>query len=231
MGRVWFVVGFLAVAPFLSVSASAQRRVARPREGLLILQGTQQGPEVFIDEERLGTMPIDPIALLPGDHTVRVTQPGYTDFTDVVTIESDRTVTMDVELLAVAGILDLETNPPGAHVFIDEHFMGESPLTADLNEGAHQLRLRLSGYAEIERSIVSAAGVTERLVLSLEALPEPEQHAGTPWYEEPVTWIAVGSGVVAITVGAVLAAVLTQPSSSAIDGYCMGTCVRLQEGR
>ena len=217
----------------LSTPAEAQRRRGRgraPAEGTLVVQGSQPGAEVFVDEQPVGTTPLEPLSLAPGSHTLRVRLPGYTEHTDVFRIEPGQPTEVTVDLIALSEVLSVVTEPPGAHVYVDGNFMGESPVEFDLLEGTHSLRVTSRGYEEVIREIEARAGRREEVSLELVALPEGELESGphvTQWYEEPVTWIAVGGGAVAIAVVIAVVAVVTSSSSTTqLDQFCAPGCIR-----
>lgn len=221
----------------IATSASAQRRRHTPEPtptpvastGTLVVTVVQEGAEVYVDEQLVGTSPVAPQTLAPGSHTVRVRMPGFSEYSDVVTVEPGGLADMPVELFALSEALSITTTPPGAHVFVDGNFAGETPVEVDLVDGAHSVRVTLHGYEEVVREVTAESGRREELALTMEAIPE-DQLRGNEWYEEPVTWIAVGGGVVAAVVIVVVAVVVTQGNGgSELDAFCgqPGGCVRV----
>jgi hypothetical protein len=154
------------------VDAQRRRRGRAPAEGTLVVQGTQPGAEVLVDDQLVGTTPLDPVTLAPGSHTLRVRLPGYTEYTDVVSIASGRPTEVAVDLFPLSQVLAVTTEPPGAHVYVDGNFMGESPVEFDLLEGTHSLRVTSRGFEEAIREVEARAGSREEINLQLVALPE-----------------------------------------------------------
>ncbi len=226
---------FCLLAP-ASVQAQRRRHTPEPppaaplsTTGTLTVTVVQEGAEVYIDEQLTGTSPIAPQTLTPGSHTVRIRLPGYSEYSDVITIERGAVMEVPVELFALAEALSITTTPAGAHVFVDGNFAGETPLDVDLADGHHSVRITLHGYEEVVRELDAESGRRDRLdvpmtELSADALRGPE------WYEEPITWIAVGGGVAAAVVIVVVVAVLTTSSGpSQIEEFCAApiSCVRV----
>ncbi len=218
-----------------TAEAQRRRRVEEPppppaaTTGTLTVTVVQEGAEVYVDEQLVGTSPIAPQTLQPGTHTVRVRMPGYSEYSDVITVERGGLADMPVELFALSEALSITTTPPGAHVFVDGNFAGETPVDVDLVDGTHSVRVTLHGYEEVVREVVAESGRREELALEMTALPE-DQLRGPEWYEEPVTWIAVGGGVVAAVVIVIVVVVATQGSgASQLDAFCgmPGGCVRV----
>jgi hypothetical protein len=236
MRLAWLAIGLcLLLASTSTAEAQRRRRTPDPAPapvastGTLVVTVVQEGAEVYVDEQLVGTSPVAPQTLEPGSHTVRVRMPGYSEYSDVVTVERGGMADMPVELFALSEALSITTTPPGAHVFVDGNFAGETPVEIDLVDGAHSVRVTLHGYEEIVREVTAESGRREELALTMEAIPE-DQLRGAEWYEEPVTWIAVGGGVVAAVVIIVVVVVATQGSGgSQIDAFCgeAGGCVRV----
>ncbi len=231
-------VSLVLGASLCASGAEAQRRHRPPVEtapqpvattGTLTVTVVQEGAEVFVDEQLVGTSPVAPQMLPPGSHTVRVRMPGFGEYSDVITVERGADAEMPVELFALSEAVTITTTPPGAHVFVDGNFSGETPVEIDLVDGAHSIRVTLHGYEEIVREVTAESGHHEDIALTMTALPE-DQLRGPEWYEEPVTWIAVGGGVVAAVVIIIVVVFATQGSGgSAADAFCgqPGGCVRV----
>lgn len=229
-----FGVGLALFTVFLMLitagSAEAQRRRRRDREATpatpsgpatIVLIGESPGAEVLIDEAVIGTLPLDgPLTVEPGTHTLRIRRPGYTEYTEVITLAAEESYDVFVDLMALSQVLEVETNPDGAHVFVDEIFLGDTPTEIELLDGSHFLRVSLPGFEEVTRELTAVAGAHERLSFELVAIPLDD---GEQWYESPITWIAVGGGLVAIAVIAVVIAVVVGESEgSQADRFCAG---------
>jgi hypothetical protein len=225
---------FLAVA----TNAEAQRR-RRPEPpppaapvvttGTLVVTVMQEGAEVYVDEQLIGTSPVAPQTLNAGSHTVRVRMPGFSEYSDVITVEAGGVADMPVELFALSEALSITSTPEGAHVFIDGNFMGQTPVEVDLVDGVHSIRVTLHGYEEVVREVTAQSGHHDEIALTMTAIPE-DQLRSPEWYEEPVTWIAIGGGVVAAVAIIVVVVLTTQGGGgSPTDAFCAqaGGCVRV----
>lgn len=219
----------------LVISLFADRAEAQRgrRPGRLSIQTMVAGAEVLVDEESVGTTPIEePISLPAGEHTVRVRRPGFTEFSEVVQIRPGETTEVMVDIMALAMVLTVRSTPEEARVFVDGTFRGTTPIELELVEGEHSVRLTHPTHREMVREVTAVAGQTQALDLTLEAIPESELRAAqtTEWYEEPIVWISVGGGAVALAVVIVLIAVFA-PGGSQINDYCGGEegngCIRV----
>lgn len=230
------LVGLLALCAFLvsvlgASTAEAQRRRRRREEepavpaattpATIVLIGEAPGAEVLIDEHVVGTLPLgEALSVEPGTHTLRIRRPGFTEYTEVVTLGPGESYDVFVDLMALSQVLEVESTPPGAHVFVDETFLGDTPAEIELLDGSHRLRVSLPGFEEITRDITAVAGARETLTFELVAIPLDD---GEQWYESPWTWVGIGGGLVAIAVIAiVIAVVVTDNEASQTDRFCAG---------
>jgi len=68
--------------------------------------------------------------------------------------------------------------------------------------------------------ITARAGETDLVRVELEPIPEELLNPPDPeWYEEPLTWILVGVGALAVAAGIVVIAVVAGQSSP-FDSFC-----------
>ena len=51
------------------------------------------------------------------------------------------------------GITEITFDPDGAEIFLDDKFVGTSPATLRLSEGAHSLIIKYPHHADWQRSI------------------------------------------------------------------------------
>lgn len=232
---VGFSVALGAVLLISAADADAQRRRRRRRAqrqspGTLVIQSQMEGAEVLVDEETVGFTPLDPVSLSAGSHTIRVRRPGYTEFTDVIDVEPGQRIELPIDLMALAMVLTVRSDPDEARVFVDGTFRGNTPIELELIEGEHSIRVTAPRYHEQLRTITAAAGQIDAIDVELEPLPEDLLTARTPeWYEEPVTWIAVGAGALAVAIIIVVTAVvLSEPDRHQIVcGADLSECHRV----
>lgn len=128
------------------------------------------GATVFIDDEAVGSTPLT-AEVLRGEREFRLQAAGYADL--VRTLEVAAGETMDLgtlPLLPAAGLLNLESHPPGANVTVSGEYRGQTPLTVELSPGtAHRIQLSRPGYRRFSRSLALEAGEESSLTATLEA--------------------------------------------------------------
>lgn len=195
----------------------------------LELTSSTDGAEVDIDGEKVGTIPLaGPLPLKPGEHTIKVTKPGFAPYIDVVKIDRRKPTQLSVDLVPVAGVLDVKANVEAARVYIDGKFAGEAPLTVEMPVGARAIQVSKGGYKDFFQNVASVAGQDVNLDVKLEELPvginpyKPPPPPPPKWYEKWWVW-TVG----AIGVGVVVTAVVV-PSYYAtrdpVGDFCKPTC-------
>jgi hypothetical protein len=69
------------------------------------------------------------------------------------------------EVAPVVGTLRIESDVPGAQVFIDRQFVGTAPVTAEnVKPGTHQLNVSAEGFEGVARTIDVEAGASDLMV-------------------------------------------------------------------
>ena len=204
----------LLAATGLGGVASAQRGAgaasASARAGVLEVQSTTDGAEVFIDGERIGTIPLAaPLTTLtPGEHTIKVVKPGFAPYIDVFKIDRKKPSRVDVELVPVAGVLKLKANVEAARVYVDGKFVGEAPITTEVGVGARAVQVSKGGFKDFFQNVSAVAGQEVNLDVQLEELPvginpyKPPPPPPPKWFEKWWVWTAgaVGVGIVVTAV-------------------------------
>ncbi|MCA9582133.1 MAG: PEGA domain-containing protein [Myxococcales bacterium] len=227
MPRSWIlgVVGLVVL--WAAAPADAQRR-----KGTVTIEGAETGADVFVDGDHVGQVPIDPIPLVPGAHTIRVAKPGFTEYTEVVRVRGGRSNTVNVDMMAVSMLLTIRSVPEGAQVFVDGAFSGQAPIELELVEGKHSVLLKHPYHRDAIRTVDAFAGVHQSLDIQLEEVPLEERLANQPveadaWYQQPMTWVAVAGGALVVAAGVVLVVVLTSEDPSQVDEFCGEGCIKL----
>jgi hypothetical protein len=194
-----------------AVGGAAQAApAAAAKAGALEISSSTAGADVAIDGERVGTIPLPgPITTLPpGEHTIKVEKPGFAPYIDVFKIDRKKPTKVEVELVAVAGVLKIKSNVEAARIYVDGKFVGEAPLTTEIGVGARAVQVSKGGYKDFFQNISAVAGQEVNLDVLLEELPmganpyKPPPPPPPKWYEKWWVWTvgAVGVGVVVTAV-------------------------------
>ncbi len=213
VARLFFVLPallFLVAAPRVAGARSGE-----PSGHIEIVSYTR-GARVMIDDIEVGRLPLrDPITVSPGSYTISISAPGYMTHTETVEVEPRRTVTVDVDLLAFAGVLVLSSNVDGARVRIGPRVIGEVPIIdREIPAGTHTIVVEAEGYLPSTQTVTFAAGERHDLSFVLvrdpaivETAEDQENRLLTIWDERrPLVWSMLGvtlagTGLVLLTTG------------------------------
>ncbi|TCO74661.1 PEGA domain-containing protein [Chromatocurvus halotolerans] len=128
------------------------------------------GATVFVDEEAVGSTPLT-AEILRGERELRLQAAGYADLVRTLELSAGETTDLGIlPLIPAAGLLSLESRPPGANVTVGGEYRGQTPLTVELSPGTeHRIQLSRPGYRRFSRSLALEAGEKSSLTANLEA--------------------------------------------------------------
>jgi len=142
---------------------------------LLIVLSDPEGAEVLVDGKPAGDRtPTALRGLSPGEHTVRLRNPSFTDLERVVRLDGDDRQIINAHLLPRTHTIDLATVPAGAVAFVDGALVaGKTPLTVELPDGDyHVLRIEKAGYETVTKKLKpDDSGALPPFVLAPESEP------------------------------------------------------------
>lgn len=183
-GRMpWGIVGIAlvgvlaAAAPRVAASdwwsVEWGRRLFAPtaKPASLTVRTVPAGARVEVDGEWKGETPLS-LSLPAGAHRLRLTATAGQERTFELTLEEGQSLIQEIEWAAspspvlATGALDIQTDPPGQAVFLDEVRRGTSPIIlADLAPGEH--RLVVTGQAgTFRRNVTVTAGEVMSVVVA-----------------------------------------------------------------
>jgi hypothetical protein len=204
------VVSILVGLVGVGLSGGAPARAAPGRGGTLELQSATTGAEVFVDGQKVGEAPLPaPLPFAPGEHTIKVIKDGFAPYIDVFKIDRRKPTLVNVELVAVAGVLKLRASVESARVYVDGKFVGEAPITTELGVGARAIQVSKGGFRDFFQNVSAVAGQEVNLEVQLEELPigvnpyKPPPPPPPKWFEKWWVW-TVGAVGVAVVVTAVV---------------------------
>ena len=137
------------------------RLVALQQNGTLQILAPN-GSNVYVDNRLIANGNITGVATA-GNHTVRVTQEGFSEFNQTVNVNVGQTTVVDARNLqpvVTNGSLRINTQP-GAQVFINNQFVGQvsgSSAELPLAAGQYALTVRLDGYRDFQQNVVVSGG-------------------------------------------------------------------------
>ncbi len=119
---------------------------------------------LVIDGRPRGELPLlNPVRVLPGEHTVTVIAKGYRSAEAVVAVELGDTaaVVLKLEPITEGGGLKIDdASLQGAQIFVDGAPVGEAPWEGVLEPGEHYFFLRRGDEGSAPRRVIIVAGQT-----------------------------------------------------------------------
>lgn len=170
----------VSVAAGMNTDVSAKLEPVTPATGTIYAVSLPQGAGVTVDGISYGPAPQLASGLSPGYHQVRLSLSGFQDWSGQVLVTAGSTTTVS-QTLSVGptarpttgpgtGLLSVVSLPAGAQVYVDDLFIGVTPLTTPpVTAGSHQVLVRLSGYADWLTSVQVSTGQT----VAVEAVLSP----------------------------------------------------------
>ncbi len=154
--------------PAESVRKTAHKRPAPPPKpviipGSLAVDSTPQGAQVQLDGKSDPSW-VTPFAvnnLMPGQHSVTVSKPGYSTDTHPVAVTAANRATIVVHLSQLMATLVVKTDPPGANIYVDGRDSGaKTPGQVSVDKGQHTVLVRKAGYLDETMSTQFVLGQT-----------------------------------------------------------------------
>jgi serine/threonine-protein kinase len=141
--------------------------------GQLAVDSTPQGAQVQIDG-RTEPSWVTPFAfsnLLPGQHSITVSKPGYSTDTRTVLGTSGNRVTVIAHLSQLMATLVVTSDPAGANIYVDGRDMAtRTPAQLSVDKGQHVVLVRKMGYIDETMSGQFALGQTFNFAPTLRPL-------------------------------------------------------------
>ncbi len=125
---------------------------------------------VFIDGVRVGNG-LQTVTVAPGQHSVRVTANGYTDFNQTVNVSAGANVTIRATLQPIVQNGALQVNVPnGAQVYINGALVGSNSGRITVPAGQYAIRVVLGGFQDFNTTVVVQANQVTTVNADLQPL-------------------------------------------------------------
>jgi formylglycine-generating enzyme required for sulfatase activity len=116
--------------------------------------GDVEGARVFIDDEPVGSTPLEGHELAPGEHVVEIRAERYRAHSGTIEIPGPGSrVSYEAELVPAWATVTVRSRPAGASVTVDGRQAGTTPLVTEMVEGSHSIELLLAGYKPVRRRL------------------------------------------------------------------------------
>ena len=185
------------------------------RLNILSLVSTPVGATFYLNDELKGTTPVR-LELQTGSYRLKLKKEGYADWEEEVLVDKD--LSKNIAMLKMVDVWFL-TEPPQAEVYLDNRYMGETPIMETILEGSYNVRFRKEKYKDLELQVIVTDGT--RVYEKLELLEEFQPVAVVEKGEELVVkkrdnkllWIGLG----AVAAGGAAYFILSQEEAPPIE--------------
>ncbi len=158
---------------------AGQTTAVNARLNALQQNGTLQilapnGSSVFVDNRLVANGSITGVATA-GNHAIRVTLDGYSDFNQTVNVNVGQTTVVDarnLQAIVTNGTLRINSQS-GAEVYVNGQFQGNltgSSAELPLAAGQYAVTVRLAGYRDFQQNVVVTGGRVTVVNANLQAV-------------------------------------------------------------
>jgi hypothetical protein len=132
-----------------------------PTTGTVHVTSSPAGASVTIDGSGSFVTPFDSPPLKAGTHSFSVSKVGYAATQRKLDIVAGKATNLDVSLAVSGAVLELQSDPPGAAILVDEKPTNRfTPAKLAVPQGEHKVRLRMEGYKDETTVVQLAEGQT-----------------------------------------------------------------------
>lgn len=109
----------------------------------------------------------EPVVLNQGDYTVKVTKEGYLPFEQKISVtEPSVEVNAVLQEEVKKGSISIVTNPTAAYIYVNNEYVGVSPVAVTLEYGDHRIYAKMDGYMDVS-SPITVNKIQETIVVEL----------------------------------------------------------------
>jgi hypothetical protein len=202
-------------------NARAFLDAALPLTARLVVQANEAGGNVYLDDELLGSLPLDAETRIDfGTHRLVARKPRFVDDAQTITVVSSADVHVAVKLEAVVheGRLVVRARK-GDAIALDGHFRALSSFDGVLPSGKHRLRVTAKGSQPFETSVLIEDDRTRALDVTLTGSPVA---FGIP------TWAWLAGGAVLLGGAGTAAYFIARSPDSGSDPLPTGSAGKVQ---
>ena len=145
--------------------------------GWIYVSSSPGGASVTLDGSAVGQTPYSGSLKLnnvaAGVHTVALSLTNYAPYSTQVTVTSNTVSEVSAVLQhsnppTETGSISVSSEPPGAQVFLDNAFVGITPVTLNsVTVGTHTISIRMDGYQDYSATTPVNAGATSTVSAAL----------------------------------------------------------------
>jgi formylglycine-generating enzyme required for sulfatase activity len=163
--------GFKSWKTLLEIQANEPQTLEgihlEPADGTMVLTTDPPGANVTVGKTFIGQTPVK-VQLSPGSqHEIHISKAGYEPISRKVSVSSEESVELGVDLKPRHGVIRFAIEPPDALLIVDGKDLGPVPRTLKLVAVKHQLEIRKEGYKPYGIQITPRPGFPQELRVAL----------------------------------------------------------------
>lgn len=168
--------------------------VQRSGAGSLVISSVPGGATVYVDGVYAGISNTVVGNVAPGAHKVKITQAGYDDFAQEVTMPIGGQVSVEAVMKPYSGsekgAIIITSDPPGASVYLDGSYSGvtEAGRPLEITEvapGTHDVYMSMKNYEDYKTTVEVSSGNTSVISTGLGPSPMPQANGMLILTSEP----------------------------------------------
>ncbi|MEQ8349895.1 MAG: PEGA domain-containing protein [Leptospiraceae bacterium] len=168
-------------ATLLRIRRFISSRLPGLGSGRIRVNSEKSGALVFLDEVYLGKTPLNE-SVAPGTYDLRVSHEECEDETKSVDLNSQQAFRFECRPRQGNATLVVDSDPPGASVFLNVEFLGKTPLKVEnLKEGTHRVRISLDKHIDRFKGVELKSGQTSTVSVNMDE-GDTEQYFRDPGY-------------------------------------------------
>ena len=116
----------------------------KPISGSIDVNSSPMSAEIYIDGKHYGQTPNYINEILIGTHELKLEKQGCAPITKTITIKENETLTINEKLQTGKEIV-IKTDKSGDKIYVDNNYVGLSPVTTSLAFGSHTIKAERDG--------------------------------------------------------------------------------------
>lgn len=136
-----------------------------PIVGMLDISSVPVKANIYLNGKHYGTTPRIISDLLIGDYTLKLEKEGCASVTKNITIEENYTLAIK-ENLPTGKEVVIKTDQSGDKIYVDDNYIGTSPITTNLSYGSHNLKALRDSQIAVKTVEVKTTTVKDEFVLA-----------------------------------------------------------------
>ena len=122
--------------------------------GSIRIESVPNEASIFINGKDMGKTPYNASAVERGSYRVELKAENFKPFQQIINVQSGQLTELNARMEVVSGSLFVQSTPARARIFMENKFMGLTPLLLEnIKPGTVPVRLILSGHTEYREDV------------------------------------------------------------------------------